>query len=100
MNAYADTVRVSRLIGHAYTGTVMDGGKNYGDISQVGESRFYIGGMASATSMDYQNRVQGGNIESPCSAVIPFQGMSAPQSAGNILEITVTRTASTSVSYL
>lgn len=100
LNASANTGRVGGLIGHAYAGTVMDGCKNYGDISHQGESTFYIGGMAGSGTVDYQNCVQGGDIESPRSAVVPFQGMSAPQSASNVLEITVTGTAGTSVTYV
>ena len=100
LNANANTGRVGGLIGHAYAGTVMDGCKNYGDISHQGESTFYIGGMAGSGSIEYQNCVQGGNLESPRSAVIPFQGLTAPESAGNVLEITVTGTAGTSVTYV
>ena len=100
LNANANTGRVGGLVGHAYAGTVMDGCKNYGNITHKGESTFNIGGMTGSGTVDYQNCVQGGDIESPRSAVVPFQGMSAPQSAGNVLEITITGTAGTSVTYV
>lgn len=100
LNANANTGRVGGLVGHAYAGTVMDGCKNYGNITHKGESTFNIGGMTGSGTVDYQNCVQGGDIESPRSAVVPFQGMSAPESAGNVLEITITGPAGTSVSYV
>ena len=99
VNAYANTGRVGGLIGHAYAGTTMIGCKNYGAITHKGQSTFNIGGMVGSGNVAYENCVQGGNIQSPRSNVVPFPGLTAGENAGNVLEITVTGTPGTSVTY-
>ena len=99
LNASSNTGRVGGLIGHAYS-AAMDGCKNYGDLTHKGDTAFSIGGMAGSASAEYRNCIQGGSIESPISAVVPFPGMNESQEAGNLLEIKVSGTPGTSVTYV
>lgn len=98
-NAASNTGRAAGLIGHAYNGTVLTNCVNNGDVVHKGDSKFNTGGLLGSGVAVYTGCVQSGNITSDTSSVIPFSGLTADESAGNILQLTVTGNPGQQVRY-